>query len=101
MPLGAYLMVEDGQVVKKEDTVFTWDPYSNPIIADIEGTVRFVDLVEDESLSEELGDSFEYNRSGQLRFILKAEDVAIAKRLAGQLLLALADHRPDRVDRRM
>jgi DNA-directed RNA polymerase subunit beta' len=54
VPLGAYLMVEDGQVVKKDDTVFTWDPYSNPIIADVEGTVRFVDLVEDESLSEEL-----------------------------------------------
>ena len=54
VPLGAYLMVEDGQTVKKDDTVFTWDPYSNPIIADVEGTVRFVDLVEDESLSEEL-----------------------------------------------
>jgi DNA-directed RNA polymerase subunit beta' len=54
VPLGAYLMVEDGQVVKRDDTVFTWDPYSNPIIADVEGTVRFVDLVEDESLSEEL-----------------------------------------------
>jgi DNA-directed RNA polymerase subunit beta' len=54
VPLGAYLMVEDGQAVKKEDTVFTWDPYSNPIIADVEGTLRFVDLVEDESLAEEL-----------------------------------------------
>jgi DNA-directed RNA polymerase subunit beta' len=54
VPLGAYLMVQDGQVVKKDDTVFTWDPYSNPIIADVTGTVRFVDLVEDESLSEEL-----------------------------------------------
>ena len=54
VPLGAYLMVDDGQTVKKEDTVFTWDPYSNPIIADTEGTIRFVDLVEDESLSEEL-----------------------------------------------
>jgi DNA-directed RNA polymerase subunit beta' len=54
VPLGAYLMVEDGQTVKKDDTVFTWDPYSNPIIADVEGTIRFVDLVEDESLSEEL-----------------------------------------------
>jgi len=54
VPLGAYLMVEDGQAVKKEDTVFTWDPYSNPIIADVEGSIRFVDLVEDESLSEEL-----------------------------------------------
>jgi DNA-directed RNA polymerase subunit beta' len=54
VPLGAYLMVEDGEAVKKDDTVFTWDPYSNPIIADTEGTIRFVDLVEDESLSEEL-----------------------------------------------
>jgi len=54
VPLGAYLMVQDGQTVKKDDTVFTWDPYSNPIIADVEGTVRFVDLVEDESLAEEL-----------------------------------------------
>ena len=54
VPLGAYLMVENGQTVKRDDTVFTWDPYSNPIISDVEGTVRFVDLVEDESLSEEL-----------------------------------------------
>ena len=34
--------------------IFTWDPYTNPIIADVEGTIRFVDLVEDESVSEEL-----------------------------------------------
>jgi DNA-directed RNA polymerase subunit beta' len=34
--------------------IFTWDPYTNPIIADVEGTVVFVDLVEDESVSEEL-----------------------------------------------
>jgi DNA-directed RNA polymerase subunit beta' len=54
VPLGAILMVEDGQRVEKEDVVFTWDPYSNPIIADVEGTVRFVDLVEDETMAEEL-----------------------------------------------
>jgi DNA-directed RNA polymerase subunit beta' len=34
--------------------IFTWDPYSNPIISDVEGTIRFVDLVPDESVSEEL-----------------------------------------------
>ena len=48
------MMVEDGDAVKKEQVIFTWDPYTNPIIADVEGTVRFVDLVEDESVSEEL-----------------------------------------------
>ena len=67
VPLGAFLMVEDGASVKaaakqpyrndderKAGLVFTWDPYTTPIIADVEGTIRFVDLVEEESLSEEL-----------------------------------------------
>ena len=47
-------MVEDGAEVKRDQVIFTWDPYTNPIIADVEGTVRFVDIVEDESVSEEL-----------------------------------------------
>jgi len=54
VPLGAILMVADGDEVAKEQVIFTWDPYTNPIIADVEGTVKFVDLVEDESVSEEL-----------------------------------------------
>ncbi|MBA2689136.1 MAG: DNA-directed RNA polymerase subunit beta', partial [Gemmatimonadaceae bacterium] len=54
VPLGATLMVKDGQNVKTNDPIFTWDPYTNPIIADVEGTIRFVDLVDGESVSEEL-----------------------------------------------
>src|SRR5678810_866849 len=54
VPLGAFLMVEDGADVHKDAVVFTWDPYTNPILADVDGTVRFVDIVEDESVSEEL-----------------------------------------------
>jgi DNA-directed RNA polymerase subunit beta' len=54
VPLGAILMVQDGEEVRREQVIFTWDPYTNPIIADVEGTIRFVDLVEDESVSEEL-----------------------------------------------
>ncbi|MFL5574855.1 MAG: DNA-directed RNA polymerase subunit beta' [Gemmatimonadaceae bacterium] len=54
VPLGAILMVEDGAEVRKEQVIFTWDPYTNPIIADVEGVIRFVELVEDESVSEEL-----------------------------------------------
>ncbi|MBA3645760.1 MAG: DNA-directed RNA polymerase subunit beta' [Gemmatimonadaceae bacterium] len=54
VPLGATLMVKDGDEVKKDQVIFTWDPYTNPIIADVEGTIRFVDLVPDESVSEEL-----------------------------------------------
>src|SRR6476660_8445520 len=54
VPLGAILMVEDGSDVKRDQVIFTWDPYTNPILADVDGTVRFVDIVEDESVSEEL-----------------------------------------------
>src|SRR5690606_2777576 len=54
VPLGAILMVQDREEVKKEQVIFTWDPYTNPILADVDGVIRFVDLVEDESVSEEL-----------------------------------------------
>jgi len=54
VPLGAIIMVEDGDEVKKDQVIFTWDPYTNPIITDVDGTIRFVDIVEDESVSEEL-----------------------------------------------
>jgi DNA-directed RNA polymerase subunit beta' len=54
VPLGATLMVADGDDVKKDQIIFSWDPYTNPIIADVEGTLRFVDLIPGESVSEEL-----------------------------------------------
>jgi DNA-directed RNA polymerase subunit beta' len=54
VPLGAIIMVEDGDEVKKDQVIFTWDPYTNPIITDVDGTIKFVDIVEDESVSEEL-----------------------------------------------
>ncbi len=54
VPLGAILMVQDGDEVKRDQVIFSWDPYTNPIISDVGGVVRFVDLVEDESVSEEL-----------------------------------------------
>src|SRR6185436_16381951 len=54
VPLGAILAVKDKEEVGKEQVVFSWDPYTNPIIADTAGEIRFVDLVEDESFAEEL-----------------------------------------------
>ncbi len=54
VPLGAIMMLEDGDPVKRDQVIFTWDPYTTPIISDVEGTIRFVDIVEDESVAEEL-----------------------------------------------
>src|SRR5439155_14240567 len=44
----------DGQKVAKDAVLFTWDPYTNPIMTDVAGLVRFVDIVEDETVREEL-----------------------------------------------
>src|SRR6266850_2027103 len=54
VPLGATLMVEDDQKVAKDGVLFTWDPYTNPIMTDVGGLVRFVDIVDDETVREEL-----------------------------------------------
>src|SRR3989442_8592956 len=47
-------MVLDGAKVARDSVLFTWDPYTNPIMTDVGGVVRFVDIVEDETVREEL-----------------------------------------------
>ena len=46
LPYGSLLFVKDGQKVKKDDLICTWDPYNNVIISEAEGKVVF-DAVEE------------------------------------------------------
>jgi DNA-directed RNA polymerase subunit beta' len=57
VPYGATLAVEDGADVEAGDLLFSWDPYSEPIVADFAGRVKFVDIVEEETVREELDES--------------------------------------------
>jgi DNA-directed RNA polymerase subunit beta' len=57
VPYGATLVVDDDQQIGAGDVLFSWDPYSEPIVADHAGRIRFVDIVEDETVREELDDS--------------------------------------------
>jgi DNA-directed RNA polymerase subunit beta' len=57
VPYGATLTVVDGQQITAGDLLFSWDPYSEPIVSDHQGQVRFVDIVEDETVREELDES--------------------------------------------
>jgi len=57
VPYGATLMVVDGQQISSGDLLFSWDPYSEPIVSDHSGHIRFVDIVEDETVREELDES--------------------------------------------
>ncbi len=57
VPYGAYLKVKDREKVKKGDSLFEWDPYSNSILTEREGKVSFTDLVRDVTVKEELDET--------------------------------------------
>jgi len=57
VPYGASLMVEEDQEIEAGDLLFSWDPYSEPVVADSKGVIRFVDIVDDVTMREELDES--------------------------------------------
>jgi DNA-directed RNA polymerase subunit beta' len=57
VPYGAVIAVEDAQNILVGDLLFSWDPYSEPIVADFNGTIHFIDIVDEETVREELDES--------------------------------------------
>ena len=54
---GSRLRVEDGDKIKRGQRLAEWDPYTRPILTEVEGVVGFEDLVEGQSMSETLDES--------------------------------------------
>jgi DNA-directed RNA polymerase subunit beta' len=50
---GTYLRVDDGDKVKRGTRLAEWDPYTRPIVTEVDGTVDFEDLVEGVSANEQ------------------------------------------------
>ena len=46
IPYGAVLSVKSGDKVAKGQVVATWDPHTHPIIVEVAGRLKFVDLIE-------------------------------------------------------
>lgn len=46
VPYGATISVRDGDAVKAKQIVAQWDPHTHPIITEVAGQLRFVDLVD-------------------------------------------------------
>ncbi|WP_319560830.1 DNA-directed RNA polymerase subunit beta' [Marispirochaeta sp.] len=53
---GAELMVNEGDIVKAEESIAIFDPFSEPIIAEVDGKVRFEDIVLGTTLKEEVNE---------------------------------------------
>jgi DNA-directed RNA polymerase subunit beta' len=50
VPYGAMILVQEGQKVKRGDRLFAWDPHRVPILAEVGGIVRLVDVIEGETM---------------------------------------------------
>ncbi|MEI2754969.1 MAG: DNA-directed RNA polymerase subunit beta' [Chitinophagaceae bacterium] len=53
IPYGATLNVKDGQKINKGDAICTWDPFNNVIMAEINGTVKFENVIDGVTYREE------------------------------------------------
>ncbi len=49
VPYGAIIIVKDQQAVKAGTRLFMWDPHRTPILAEVSGIIRFMDIVEGET----------------------------------------------------
>ncbi len=80
---GAKIKVKDGDVVEPGTLIAEWDPFTTPILTEVEGTVKFGDLIEGQTLQEKIdpvtGKSskvvMEYRDIGDLRPRISIKDV--------------------------
>lgn len=54
---GARLLVDDGDKVKRGQRLAEWDPYTRPVLSEVDGTVSYEDLVDRLSVSESADES--------------------------------------------
>jgi len=54
VPYGAHLKVPDKSTVKKGDLLAQWDPFSIPILAEVDGVVKFGDIIEGKTMQEQV-----------------------------------------------
>jgi DNA-directed RNA polymerase subunit beta' len=53
LPYGAVLKVNDGQTVTAGEVVAQWDPHTHPIINEVAGKVKFVDLTQGVTMNQQ------------------------------------------------
>lgn len=54
VPYGAHLKVSDDSKVKRGQLMAEWDPFSIPILAEVDGTIKFGDIIEGKTMQEQV-----------------------------------------------
>jgi DNA-directed RNA polymerase subunit beta' len=75
---GAQVKVENGQRVKPGERLLEWDPFANPILSEVSGTVKFGDILEGATMREQV-DEFTGLSS---RVIIESKDPELRPRIS-------------------
>lgn len=54
IPYGAKIAIHEGQTVKAGQIVATWDPHTHPIITEVAGSVRFIDMIDGVTMNRQV-----------------------------------------------
>jgi DNA-directed RNA polymerase subunit beta' len=79
VPYGAHIKVEEGSKVKglhdqkRGDLIAEWDPFSIPILAEVDGTVKYGDIIEGKTMQEQVDEVTGLSRKVVVEF--KGTDV--------------------------
>ncbi len=65
VPYGAVLKVEEGEMVEPGAVIYEWDPYSDVILTDKAGKIRFGDLVNDVTIKEKIDE-----KTGKMQMVV-------------------------------
>lgn len=57
LPIGALIKLEEGVFVEQGKQIAEWDPFSVPILTDISGVIRFSDIIEGQTIKEQVDES--------------------------------------------
>ena len=71
---GAQIHVKDGQKVKEDDILATWDPFTYAILTEASGKIKYQDLTEGKTVEEDID-----KVSGQKRLVVKDSDEKISR----------------------
>ena len=78
VPYGAHIKLEEGAKVKKGVLIAEWDPFSIPILSEVEGIVKFGDVTEGKTMQEQVDEVTGLSR----KVIIEATDADLRPRVS-------------------
>ncbi|SFK16322.1 DNA-directed RNA polymerase subunit beta' [Sphingomonas sp. NFR04] len=57
IPYGAYVMFDDGHLVSAGDRMAEWDPFTMPVITETGGVVKYQDIIEGKTMTEQVDEA--------------------------------------------